>query len=67
MVPVALGLAIASFLAGARLDVRTRATLDTAGPAFVVLLVGVILIVGALVFVPTLNPGPIGERIVSSA
>jgi K+-transporting ATPase A subunit len=30
--PIVLALAIAGSLAGARVDARTRATLDTAGP-----------------------------------
>jgi hypothetical protein len=46
------GLAIAGSLAGARVHVRTRATLDTAGLTFVVFLLGVILIVGALIYFP---------------
>ena len=43
---------------------RTRATLDTAGPTFVVFLLGVIVIVGGLIYFPMLILGPIGERIV---
>lgn len=44
---------------------RTRATLDTTGPTFVVFLLGVIVIVGGLIYFPMLILGPIGERIVS--
>jgi potassium-transporting ATPase potassium-binding subunit len=40
------------------------ATLDTAGPTFVAFLVGVIVIVGGLIYFPMLILGPIGERIV---
>lgn len=57
--------AIAGSLAGARVHARTHATLDAAGPTFVVFLLGVILIVGALIYFPMLILGPIGERIVS--
>jgi K+-transporting ATPase ATPase A chain len=63
-VPIVLGLAIAGSLAGARVHVRTRATLDTAGPTFIVFLLGVILIMGGLIYFPMLILGPIGERIV---
>jgi len=63
-VPIVLALAIAGSLAGARVHARTRATLDTSGPTFVVFLLGVILIVGGLIYLPMLILGPIGERIV---
>jgi potassium-transporting ATPase potassium-binding subunit len=62
--PIVLALAIAGSLAGARVHARTRATLDTAGPTFAVFLVGVIVIVGGLIYFPMLILGPIGERIV---
>ena len=63
-VPIVLALAIAGSLAGARVYARTRATLDTSGPTFVVFLLGVIVIVGGLIYFPMLILGPIGERIV---
>ena len=59
-----LALAIAGSLAGARVHARTRATLDTARPTFVAFLLGVIVIVGGLIYFPMLILGPIGERIV---
>ena len=62
--PIVLSLAIAGSLAGARVHARTRATLDTTGPTFVVFLLGVIVIVGGLIYLPMLILGPIGERIV---
>ncbi len=62
-VPIILALAIAGSLAGIRVHVRTRATLDTTGPTFVVFLLGVIVIVGGLIYLPMLILGPIGERI----
>ena len=63
-VPIVLVLAIAGSLAGARVHARTRATLDTAGPTFAAFLLGVIVIVGGLIYFPMLILGPIGERIV---
>lgn len=50
-------------LAGARVHARTRATLDTAGPTFAAFLLGVIVIVGGLIYFPMLILGPVGERI----
>jgi K+-transporting ATPase ATPase A chain len=61
--PIVLALAIAGSLAGARVHARTRATLDTAGLTFAGFLVGVIVIVGGLIYFPMLILGPIGERI----
>jgi potassium-transporting ATPase potassium-binding subunit len=63
-VPIVFALAISGSLAGARVHARTRATLDTTGPTFVVFLLGVIMIVGGLIYLPMLILGPIGERIV---
>jgi potassium-transporting ATPase potassium-binding subunit len=63
-VPIVLALAVAGSLAGARVHARTRATLDTTGPTFAVFLLGVILIVGGLIYFPMLILGPIGERFV---
>jgi K+-transporting ATPase ATPase A chain len=60
--PIVLALAVAGSLAGARVHARTRATLDTAGPTFVAFLLGVIVIVGGLIYFPMLILGPIGER-----
>ena len=63
--PIVLALAIAGSLAGARVHARTRATLDTSGPTFMAFLLGVIVIVGGLIYFPMLILGPIGERLVS--
>ena len=65
-VPIILALAIAGFLAGARVHARTRATLDTAGLTFAGFLAGVIVIVGGLIYFPVLILRPIGERIIDS-
>ena len=62
--PIVLALAIAGSLAGARVHARTRATLDATGPTFVAFLLGVIVIVGGLIYFPMLILGPIGERII---
>jgi K+-transporting ATPase ATPase A chain len=62
--PIVLGLAIAGSLAGARVHARTRATLDTAEPTFIAFLLGVIVIVGGLIYFPMLILGPVGERII---
>ncbi len=62
--PIVLSLAIAGSLAGARVHARTRATLDTSGPTFAAFLLGVIVIVGGLIYFPMLILGPIGERLV---
>lgn len=55
IVPV---LALAGFLAERRVAPATMGTLPVTGPLFVVLLLGVILIVGALTFFPALALGP---------
>jgi len=60
--PIVLALAIAGTLGGARVHARTRATLDTSGPTFAAFLLGVIVIVGGLIYFPMLILGPIGER-----
>jgi potassium-transporting ATPase potassium-binding subunit len=62
--PMVLALAIAGSLAEVRVHARTRATLDTTGPTFVAFLIGVIVIVGGLIYFPMLILGPIGERLV---
>jgi potassium-transporting ATPase potassium-binding subunit len=60
MVPV---LAIAGSLASKRATVITAGTLPTHTPLFVTLLVFVVLLVGALTFVPALALGPIVEHL----
>jgi K+-transporting ATPase ATPase A chain len=63
MIPV---LAIAGSLAAKRATAVTAGTLPTHGPLFVAMLVGVVLIVGALTFVPSLVLGPIVEHLLLS-
>jgi K+-transporting ATPase ATPase A chain len=56
-------LAIAGSLARKNVVPPSSGTLPTAGPLFVILLVGVVLLVGALSFVPALALGPIVEHL----
>jgi K+-transporting ATPase ATPase A chain len=60
MIPV---LAIAGSLAAKRATAITAGTLPTHTPLFIVLLVAVVLLVGALTFVPSLALGPIAEHL----
>jgi K+-transporting ATPase ATPase A chain len=58
-------LAIAGSLAQKKVVAPSAGTLPTTGPLFVVLLVAVVVIVGALTFVPALALGPIAEHLAS--
>ncbi len=60
MIPV---LAIAGSLAAKRATAVTVGTLPTHTPLFVTLLVGVVLLIGALTFLPALALGPIVEHL----
>jgi K+-transporting ATPase ATPase A chain len=60
-------LAIAGALAGKRRVAPSPGTFPTTGPIFVGLLVGVIVIVGALNFFPALSLGPIVEQLLQGA
>jgi K+-transporting ATPase ATPase A chain len=60
VVPV---LAVAGSLAGKRILPRGPGTLPTHGPLFVGLLAAVVLLVGALTFVPALALGPVAEHL----
>ena len=55
-------LALAGFMAEKKVAPATAGTFPVTGPLFVVLLVGVILIVGALTFFPALALGPVAEH-----
>ncbi len=55
-------LAIAGSLAGKKLIPTTSGTLPTNGTLFVVLLVGTVVIVGALTYFPALSLGPVVEH-----
>jgi len=56
-------LAIAGALAGKKRLAATAGTLPTHGPLFVVLLLGSIVLVGALTYVPALALGPVIEHL----
>src|SRR5579872_1565352 len=55
-------LAIAGSLASKKLIPTTSGTLPTHGSLFVVLLIGTVVIVGALTYFPALSLGPIAEH-----
>jgi K+-transporting ATPase ATPase A chain len=58
-VPILFVLAVAGSLAGKRVSPAGLGTMRTDNPTFVVLLIGVIVIVGALTFFPALLLGPV--------
>ncbi|HEX3835054.1 MAG TPA: potassium-transporting ATPase subunit KdpA [Solirubrobacteraceae bacterium] len=58
-VPILFALAVAGSLAGKRVSPTGLGTMRTDNPTFVVLLIGVIILVGALTFFPALLLGPI--------
>jgi K+-transporting ATPase ATPase A chain len=60
-------LAIAGALAKKKLVPKTSGTLPTHTPLFVAMLVGTIVIVGALTFIPALALGPIVEHLLAGA
>ncbi len=62
-IPMIAVLAIAGSLAAKKTVPVTSGTLPTDGPLFVVLLVGVVILVGALTFLPALGLGPIVEHL----
>src|SRR5262245_37174097 len=65
MIVPALG--IAGLLAGKKMVPPGPGTLPTNGPLFALLLVGIILIVGALTFFPALALGPVVEHFLMNA
>ncbi|MEO8333702.1 MAG: potassium-transporting ATPase subunit KdpA [bacterium] len=62
IVPV---LALAGFMAEKKVAPETSGTFPVTGPLFVMLLIGVILIVGALTFFPALALGPLVEHLLT--
>jgi K+-transporting ATPase ATPase A chain len=64
MVPL---LAMAGFLSDRKIAPETAGTFPVTGPLFVLLLVSVILIVGALTFFPALALGPVVEQLLTGA
>jgi potassium-transporting ATPase potassium-binding subunit len=61
--PIVAVLAVAGSLAAKKRIPVSEGTMPTHGPTFVVLLIGTVLLVGALTFVPALALGPIVEHI----
>jgi K+-transporting ATPase ATPase A chain len=61
--PIMAVLAIAGSLAAKKRVPVTAGTMLTYGPTFVILLIGTVLLVGALTFVPALALGPIVEHL----
>jgi K+-transporting ATPase ATPase A chain len=60
-------LALAGFLSEKRVSPETAGTFPVSGPLFTFLLVGVVLIVGALTFFPALALGPLVEHLLMGA
>ncbi len=60
-------LALAGSMAAKRSVAPSLGTFPTSGPLFVVLLIGVVIIVGALTFFPALALGPIVEQLIQNA
>jgi K+-transporting ATPase ATPase A chain len=54
-------------MAGKKCSPPGPGTLPTDGPVFVVLLLGVIVVLGALTFFPVLSLGPIVEHFLAAA
>jgi len=61
--PIVAVLAVAGSLAGKKRVPVTAGTMPTHGVTFVILLIGTVLLVGALTFVPALALGPIVEHL----
>jgi K+-transporting ATPase ATPase A chain len=64
--PIVAVLAIAGSLAAKKRVPITAGTMPTHGPLFITLLVGTVILVGALTFVPALALGPIVEQLMLS-
>jgi potassium-transporting ATPase potassium-binding subunit len=62
--PIVVVLAVAGSLAAKKRIPVSAGTMPTHGPTFVVLLIGTVLLVGALTFVPALALGPIVEHLI---
>jgi K+-transporting ATPase ATPase A chain len=65
--PIVAVLAIAGSLAAKKRIPVTPGTMPTHGPLFITLLIGTVLLVGALTFVPALALGPIAEHLLSQS
>ena len=56
-------LALARSLARGRIHAATSATLRPSGPTFQALLLGVVLVIGGLTYLPAMMLGPLAELI----
>lgn len=65
--PIVAALAIAGSLAGKKRVPVTDGTMPTHGPLFVALLVGSVLLIGVLTYVPALALGPVVEHFMLAA
>ncbi len=61
--PILLVLAVAGSLAGKRVSPAGLGTMRTDNPTFVFLLVGIVILVGALTFFPALLLGPVVQSL----
>jgi K+-transporting ATPase ATPase A chain len=61
--PIVAVLAVAGSLAAKKRVPVTSGTMPTHGATFIILLIGTVLLVGALTFVPALALGPIAEHL----
>jgi K+-transporting ATPase ATPase A chain len=61
--PIVAVLAIAGSLAAKSRLAPTAGTMPTHGPTFIILLIGTVLLVGVLTFVPALALGPLAEHL----
>jgi potassium-transporting ATPase potassium-binding subunit len=62
--PIVAVLAVAGSLAAKKRIPVTAGTMPTYGPTFIILLIGTVLLVGALTFVPALALGPVVEHLI---
>ena len=65
-VPMFIALAVGGLLAGKRVSPAGPGTMRTDTPTFVVLLIGTILLVALLTFVPALFLGPIVQGLTNT-
>jgi K+-transporting ATPase ATPase A chain len=65
--PIIAALAIAGSLAAKKRVPVTEGTMPTHGPLFVILLIGAILLIGVLTYVPALALGPVVEHFMLAA
>jgi potassium-transporting ATPase potassium-binding subunit len=62
--PIVAVMAVAGSLAAKKRIPVTAGTMPTHGPTFIILLIGTVLLVGALTFVPALALGPVVEHLI---